>query len=187
MASGPITSCQIDGETVETVSDFIFLGDRTVLGGQRLLGWGLMVGLWPLCSGMTPWRWVRKEAVLPGRRVAWLEQATWQALARGRGQRRWSSGARERVWGCGLCALALRTQAPRSAEHSWEPWIVLKSGSQRPIDETCPWACSLPGFSVHGIFQAGVLEWGAIAFPRVSSRPRDRNWGSYIARRFFIV
>lgn len=49
-------------------------------------------------------------------------------------------GARERVWGCGLCALVLRTQAPRSAEHSWEPWIVLKSGSQRPIDETWPWA-----------------------------------------------
>ena len=28
MASGPITSCQIDGETVETVSDFILGGDR---------------------------------------------------------------------------------------------------------------------------------------------------------------
>ena len=26
--------------------------------------------------------------------------------------------------------------------------------------------CSLPGFSVHGIFQARVLEWGAIAFSR---------------------
>ena len=26
MASGPITSCEIDGETVETVSDFIFWG-----------------------------------------------------------------------------------------------------------------------------------------------------------------
>ena len=26
MASGPITSCEIDGETVETVSDFIFFG-----------------------------------------------------------------------------------------------------------------------------------------------------------------
>ena len=25
--------------------------------------------------------------------------------------------------------------------------------------------CSLPGSSVHGIFQARVLEWGAIAFP----------------------
>ena len=30
MASGPITSCQIDGETVETVSDFIFLGSKTI-------------------------------------------------------------------------------------------------------------------------------------------------------------
>ena len=28
MASGPITSCQIDGETVETVSDFIFGGSK---------------------------------------------------------------------------------------------------------------------------------------------------------------
>ena len=27
-----------------------------------------------------------------------------------------------------------------------------------------PWTCSLPGSSTHGIFQAGVLEWGAIAF-----------------------
>ena len=26
MASGPITSCQVDGETVEILSDFIFLG-----------------------------------------------------------------------------------------------------------------------------------------------------------------
>ena len=28
MASGPITSCQIDGETMETVRDFIFLGSK---------------------------------------------------------------------------------------------------------------------------------------------------------------
>ena len=28
MASGPITSCQIDGETMETVTDLIFLGSR---------------------------------------------------------------------------------------------------------------------------------------------------------------
>ena len=28
--------------------------------------------------------------------------------------------------------------------------------------------CSLPGSSVHGIFQARVLEWGAIAFSEVS-------------------
>ena len=35
MASGPITSWQIDGETVETVSDFIFLGSKTTADGDR--------------------------------------------------------------------------------------------------------------------------------------------------------
>ena len=30
MASGPITSWQIDGETVETVTDFIFLGSKSL-------------------------------------------------------------------------------------------------------------------------------------------------------------
>ena len=34
MASGPITSWQIDGETVETVSDFIFLGSHTTADGD---------------------------------------------------------------------------------------------------------------------------------------------------------
>jgi len=31
--------------------------------------------------------------------------------------------------------------------------------------------CSLPGFSVHGIFQARVPEWVAISFSRGSSNP----------------
>ena len=34
MASGPITSWEIDGETVETVSDFIFLGSRSTADGD---------------------------------------------------------------------------------------------------------------------------------------------------------
>ena len=34
MASGPITSWQIDGETVETVIDFIFLGSKITAGGD---------------------------------------------------------------------------------------------------------------------------------------------------------
>ena len=34
MASGPITSWQIDGETVETVSDFIFLGSKLTADGD---------------------------------------------------------------------------------------------------------------------------------------------------------
>ena len=35
MAFGPITSCHIDGETVETVSDFIFLGSKITADGDR--------------------------------------------------------------------------------------------------------------------------------------------------------
>ena len=34
MASGPITSCQIDGETVETVTDFSFLGSKITADGD---------------------------------------------------------------------------------------------------------------------------------------------------------
>ena len=35
MASGPITSWQIDGDTVETVSDFLFLGSKITADGDR--------------------------------------------------------------------------------------------------------------------------------------------------------
>ena len=34
MASSPITSCQIDGETMETVTDFIFLGSKITVDGD---------------------------------------------------------------------------------------------------------------------------------------------------------
>ena len=34
MASSPITSCQIDGETMETVTDFIFLGSKITADGD---------------------------------------------------------------------------------------------------------------------------------------------------------
>ena len=41
--------------------------------------------------------------------------------------------------------------------------------------------CSLPSSSVHGIFQARILEWVAIPFSRGSSQPRDRTQVSHIA------
>ena len=34
MASGPVTSWEIDGETVETVADFIFLGSKMTVDGD---------------------------------------------------------------------------------------------------------------------------------------------------------
>ena len=51
MASGPITSWQIDGETVETVTDFIFLGSKVTADGdcshenKRFLGRKAMTNL----------------------------------------------------------------------------------------------------------------------------------------------
>ena len=43
IASGPITSWQIDGETVETVADFIFLGSKITADGKRCLFLGRKV------------------------------------------------------------------------------------------------------------------------------------------------
>ena len=50
----------------------------------------------------------------------------------------------------------------------------LESESEREVAQSCPTLCdpmdySLPGFSVHGIFQAIVLEWIAISFSSGSS------------------
>ena len=45
----------------------------------------------------------------------------------------------------------------------------MKMESESEVAQSCPalsdpMDCSLPGSSIHGIFQATVLEWGAIAF-----------------------
>ena len=50
-----------------------------------------------------------------------------------------------------------------------------------------PMDCSLSGSSVHGIFQARVLEWIAISFSRGSSRSRNQTQVSRIAGRHFTV
>ena len=49
-----------------------------------------------------------------------------------------------------------------------------------------PMGCSLPAFSVHGIFQARILEWVAISFSRRSSRPRDWTQVSHIVGYIFL-
>ena len=48
-----------------------------------------------------------------------------------------------------------------------------------------PMDCSLPGFSLHGLLQARVLEWVAISFSRGSSQRRDRTLVSCIPGRRF--
>ena len=64
--------------------------------------------------------------------------------------------------------------------------------SESEITRSCPTLCntmdcSLPRVSVHGIFQARILEWVALSFSRGSSRPRDQARVSRIVGRSFTV
>ena len=94
MASGPITSWQIEEEKVETVTDFIFLGSKITVDAD--------------------WRHEIKRRLLLGRKA---------------------------MTNLCVCACSVAQSCPTLSD---------------PMD------CSLPGSSIHGIFQARVLEWGAI-------------------------
>jgi len=62
---------------------------------------------------------------------------------------------------------------------SWgRHWLMLTSLHACLVSQSClilcdPLDCSPPGSSVHGIFQARMLEWVAISSPRGSSWPKD--------------
>ena len=60
------------------------------------------------------------------------------------------------------------------------------------VAQSCPTLCdcmdcSPPGSSVHGIFQAWILEWVAVSFSRGSSWPRDRTRVSRIVGRCLTI
>ena len=62
----------------------------------------------------------------------------------------------------------------------------------REVTQTCqtlcdPMDCSLLHSSIHGIFQARVLEWVAISFSRGSSWPKDQTQVSRTVGRHFTV
>ena len=68
----------------------------------------------------------------------------------------------------------------------------LGSLSHSEVSQSCLTLCdsmdySLPGSSVHGIFQARILEWVAIFFSRGSSQPRDQTRVSCTAGRLFTT
>ena len=66
-----------------------------------------------------------------------------------------------------------------SRQERWSglPFLLqcMKVKSESEVTQSCltlsdPMDCSLPGSSVHGVFQARVLEWGAIAFSESAYR-----------------
>ena len=67
----------------------------------------------------------------------------------------------------------LSIEFPRQEYWSGLPFPSPMHESESEVAQSCPTLsnpmdCSLPGSSIHGIFQAKVLEWGAIAFSEAS-------------------
>ena len=133
MASGPITSWQIDGETVETVTDFMFLGSKITadgdcsheVKGRLLLGRKAMTNLDSI--------FISRDITLPTK-VHLVKAMIFPVV----------------MYGC-------------------ESWTIKKAAAAAKSLQLCPTLsgpmdCSPPGSSVHGIFQARILEWVAIAF-----------------------
>ena len=63
----------------------------------------------------------------------------------------------------------------------------MKVKSETEVAQLCPTLrdamdCSPPGSSIHGIFQARVLDWGAIAFS--SPTVRNVNWYSHYGEQY---
>ena len=82
--------------------------------------------------------------------------------------------------------------SPQWQAHWKVPLGINPFESESEVAQSCPTLCdpmdcSLPGSSVHGIFQAIVLEWIAISFSRGSSQPRDWTQISRIVDRCFTI
>ena len=141
MASGPITSWQIDGETMETERDLIFLGSKITAGGdcsheiKRRLLFGRKA-ITNLCCCVAS---VMSDSVRPHRQQPTRLPCPWDSPGKNTGV------------GCHFLLQCMKVK------------------SESEVAQSCPTVhdpmdCSPPGSSVHGIFQARVLEWGAIAF-----------------------
>ena len=135
MASSPIISWQIDEETMETVTDIIFLDSKITADGD--------------------FNHKIKRCLLLGRK-----------------------------------AMTYLNTILKSKDNTLPTKVFLVKWSEVALSclTLCdPMDCSLPGSSVHGIFQAIVLEWVAISFSRGSSQPRARTRVSRIVDRRFTV
>ena len=91
---------------------------------------------------------------------------------------------------CSPMDYTVACQAPPSMGFSKQEYWKTKKKSE--VAQSCPALCdpkdySLPGSSIHGIFQARVLEWAAISYSRGSSQLGDQTWVSHIAGRHFTL
>ena len=108
----------------------------------------------------------------------------WVAIPFSRG----SSQPRRSNPGLPHCRHSLPSEPPgkQISDMKWSEvkWIEVAQSCPTVCD---PMDCSLLGSSVHGIFQARILEWVAIYFSRGTSQPRDQTRVSCIAGRCFTI
>ena len=134
MAPGPITLWQIDGERVETVTDFIFLGFTITADGD--------------CS-----QEIKRRLLLGRKAKTNLHIKKQRYHFTNRGPYRQSYGF-----------------SSSHVESDMEcDSLFLKKVVYVLVTQSCPTLCdptdcSPPGFSIHGIIQARILEWIAIPF-----------------------
>ena len=150
MASGPITSWQIDGETVESVADFIFLGSKIIADGDcsheikrcLLLGRKVMINLDSILKS--------RDITLPTK-VHLVKTMVFPVV----------------MYGCESCAIKKAECQRMDAFELWcwrrllrIPWIARRS-NQSILKETSP-GCSLEGLMLKLKLQYfGHLMWRA--------------------------
>ena len=123
---------------------------------------------------------------LPGSSVHGILQASilgWVAPPFSRG----SSCPKDWTWVSRITGRFFTIWATRGA-----PILYMKVKVKVLVTQSCltlcdSMHCSLPGSSVHGIFQAKILEWFAVSFSRGSSGPRGWTWVICTAGRFFTI
>jgi len=92
----------------------------------------------------------------------------------------WTPGVGDGQGGLACCGSWGRRKSDTTEQLSNTFLINSYTPALQPMD------CSLPGSSIHGIFQARILECVAISFSRGSSRPRDWSQVSHaVGRRFY--
>ena len=107
------------------------------------------------------------------------------------------SSSKKNAW-CSLFPFSSQPQHPVLSFPLLLTWLWFRSPlsliwkNEVKISLSCvqlcnPMDCSPPGYSVHEILQARILEWVAIPFSRESSKPRDQTWVSCIAGRFITI
>ena len=172
-------SFMISGLTLWSLIHFeLFFKSSIYLFIFGCAGSSLLHFLWLWCVGFSL-RCLLLLIMALGRSLLWLQCVSFRAE---------SVVAVQGFVAHSMCSLPRAEIEPMSALARW----FLIVGGCVLVAQLCPTFCdptycSPPGFSVHGVLQARILEWIAIHFSRGTSQPGDWTLVSCITGKFFTV